>query len=105
MLERDYQHKLIMKLKRIFPECVVFKMDPDYIQGFPDLLILFNNKWACLEVKRSINAPHRPNQDYWVNKLNGMSYASFISPENEEEVLNEIQQAFQSRRVSRISRS
>ena len=39
---------------------------------------------------------HRPNQDYYVNKLKGMSYSSFISPDNEEVVLNEISNALRS---------
>lgn len=88
----------------MFPEAIVIKVDPNYIQGLPDLLILNNNKWAALEVKRSINASHRPNQDYWVDKMNDMSFACFISPENEEEVLDEIQQALGSRRTARVSR-
>lgn len=94
MLEKDFQRNLIKKLKAMFPNCVVLKTDPDYIQGFPDLIVLYNDKWAALECKRSKTAGHRPNQDYYVENLNGMSFAAFICPENEEEVLYGLQQAF-----------
>ena len=96
MLEKDFQRNLIKKLKAMFPNCVVLKTDPDYIQGFPDLIVLYNDKWAALECKRSKTASHRPNQDYYVENLNDMSFAAFICPENEEEVLYGLQQAFRS---------
>lgn len=92
MLERDYQAKLIKKIKKRLPECIVMKQDANYKQGIPDILILNKDKWAALEVKQNEDSPHRPNQDYYVEKMNSMSYASFIFPENEEDVLNEIQQ-------------
>lgn len=89
-LERDFQAKLIKEIKNEFPGCMVMKTDPTYIQGLPDLLILHNDKWAALEVKRSAKASKRPNQDYYVDKMNGMSFASFIYPENKEDVLDEL---------------
>lgn len=97
-LERDFQSKLIKELKQIFDGCIIMKNDPDYIQGIPDLLILFEDKWAALEVKKSAKASHRPNQDYYVSRMDAMSYARFIYPENKEEVLYELQQALFSRR-------
>lgn len=96
MRENEFQSKLIKRLKSRFDGCMVLKNDPDYKQGVPDLLILSGNRWAALEVKRSKNASHRPNQDYYVDLMNSMSYASFIYPENEEEVLNELEQTFRS---------
>jgi len=104
MLERDFQASLIKEIKKIFPKCMVIKNDPDYIQGIPDLIILNGTRWAALEVKRSIDAPHRPNQDFYISKMNEMSYASFVCPENKEDILDELQQALQSRRATRISR-
>ena len=95
--ESDFQGSLIKKIKERFPGCLVLKNDSSYIQGVPDLLILHNDKWAALECKRSkkeVKKP-RPNQPYYINKMNSMSYASFIYPENEEEVLNEIQSTLQ----------
>lgn len=93
MVESEFQAKLIRELKERFPGCIVLKNDADYIQGIPDLLILHNNKWASLEVKRSESAKHRPNQDYYVAKMNSMSFAAFIFPENKEDVLHDLEQA------------
>lgn len=95
-LERDYQSSLIKRLKIRFPGCIILKNDPDYIQGIPDLIILYGPHWAMLEVKKDEKASHRPNQDYYISKAKAMSYGSFIYPENEEAVLNEVQQAFKS---------
>lgn len=92
-LERNFQASLIKELKSIFPGAVVLKNDPNYIQGFPDLLILYRDRWAALECKRSPSASSRPNQRYYVDLLNQMSYSAFICPENKEGVLNELQQA------------
>lgn len=96
--ENDFQSKLITKLKDRFDGCMVMKLDPNYIQGVPDLLVLYEDKWATLECKRSSKASARPNQPYYVERMNEMSFSRFIFPENEEEVLNDLQQAFQSRR-------
>lgn len=93
-LERDFQSQLIKDLKIIFPGCMVMKLDSGYIQGIPDLLVLWNDKWATLECKRSARSSHRPNQSYYVDKMNEMSFSRFIFPENKEEVLDELQQAF-----------
>lgn len=93
-LERDFQRHLISRLYKEFPGCVVLKTDPSYIQGFPDLLILYRDKWAALEVKKSTTAPHQPNQDDWVFNLYEMSYAAFISPETEEGVLDALRFSF-----------
>jgi hypothetical protein len=94
ILERDFQAKLIKELKQMFPGCFISKLDPNYIQGTPDLLILWNNKWAILECKKSSKAKAQPNQHYYVDKFNEMSFSAFIYPENKEEVLNELQRSF-----------
>lgn len=95
MLENKFQSNLIKELKRMFPGCIIVKNDPNYIQGFPDLTIFYKNKWAVLECKKSKNASRQPNQEYYVDKLDGMSFARFISPENKEEILDELYQTFQ----------
>lgn len=95
MLESAYQAKVIKKLKREFPDCIVLKNDPTYIQGMPDLLVLNGRRWAALEVKRKKDAKHQPNQDYYISKLGKMAYASFIYPENEKEVFNDLQRSLQ----------
>lgn len=94
MTENQYQAKLIKKLERMFPGCVVLKNDPQYQQGMLDLIILWGTKWASLEVKSSTNSAVQPNQEYWVEQLGKMSFAAFICPENERQVLNALQQAF-----------
>lgn len=78
----------------MFPGCIVLKNDPNYLQGIPDLLILWGPRWATLEVKKSANASHQPNQDYYVATMDDMSFSRFIYPENKEEVLHELQQSF-----------
>lgn len=94
MYESNFQRKLKAKISERFPGCYILKNDPNDTQGICDLLILYKNKWAALEVKISKTAKHRPNQDYYVNELNKMSYAAFVYPENQEDVLNEIASIF-----------
>ena len=96
--ENEFQPDLIKELERLFPGSIVTKLDSSHIQGIPDLLILYNDKWAVLECKRSEeDRKHpRPNQEYYVDKLNNMSFSRFIYPENREEVISELQQAFES---------
>lgn len=91
-LESGFQDKLRKELTQLFPNCLIFKMDQ--IQGIPDLLILFGDKWASLECKRSANAKRQPNQEYYVDIMNKMSFSRFISPENKDEVLSELQNVF-----------
>jgi len=92
--ESRFQANLIKDLKEHFPGCMVMKNDSSYIQGIPDILILYNSKWAALECKRSENAHHQPNQNYYIDKMNEMSYASFVYPENRESVLCELKDIF-----------
>lgn len=90
-LESGFQDRLVREIKDELPGCMVFKMDQ--IQGIPDLLILHNNKWASLECKRERNAKRQPNQEYYVDRMNQMSFSRFIYPENREDVLDELYQA------------
>lgn len=94
MNEREFQAWLIKELKRRFPNCLVIKTDPTYIQGLPDLLILYKDCWAALEVKRSADAHHQPNQEYYIDKMNKMSFAEFIFPEIAEEILDAMEDFF-----------
>lgn len=93
-LERDYQAGLIDRIAMRFPGCFILKNDEQYIQGIPDLTILYRTYWVMLEVKKSANEPYRPNQKYYLNLLSTMSYTATIYPENEREVLDEVQSAF-----------
>ena len=92
--ENEFQRKLKKEIKNMFPGCIVTKLDPGDIQGIPDLLILYKNKWATLENKRNENADHQPNQDYYVDKMNKMSFSRFIYPENKDKVLQELKEKF-----------
>lgn len=97
MLESKYQSDLKKKISERLPNAIILKNDPTYCQGFPDLLILQGDRYAVLEVKRSSKEKHQPNQDYYVERLHKEgNYASFIFPENEEEVLNELERALKS---------
>lgn len=93
MKENKFQAQLIHDIKCRCPGCLVLKNDPNYIQGIPDLLVLHRNKWAALECKKDEKASKRPNQDYYIQKMNEMSFARFINPENKEEVLNEMERS------------
>ena len=95
MLENKFKQKLCKELEEMFPGCIVTHMHPNEVQGLPDILILHGPKWATLEGKKSEDAPHRPNQDYYVLRMNNMSFSRFIYPENKEEVLDELQRFFQ----------
>jgi len=105
VLENKFKTQLIKELKTKFPGCMIFHLDPNEKQGSPDLLILHNDRWAALEGKKNATASHRPNQDYYIDMMNAMSYASFIFPENKEEVLHELEQSLCTRRSACISRS
>ena len=94
-LERDFQSDLIREIKELFPGCLVMKNDSAYIQGIPDWTVLYKNKWAVLEIKRKENANRQPNQDYYVNKCDDMSFSRFVYPENVEEVMNELYNFFE----------
>jgi hypothetical protein len=95
MLESKFQGELIQELRVLFPGCIILKNDPNYLQGILDLTILFRDRWALLEVKASERAPRRPNQAYYVEILNNMSYAAFVYPTNKQEVLRALQATFE----------
>ena len=93
--EREYQSDLIGRIKRRFPDCKVLKNDSGYTQGIPDLSVFWKSHWAYLEVKESKDAKHQPNQDYYIDWARENSFGSFIYPENEEDVLNDMERSFQ----------
>ena len=95
MLENKFKTKLIKEIRERLPGAIVLHINPPP-QGIPDLLILYKNKWATLECKQSAGAKKQPNQEYYVGKMNEMSFSRFICPENKEEVLHYLQQSFES---------
>ena len=94
MLESKFQSELKKEIKQRLPGCIVIKQDASQIQGIPDLLILHKDRWAALEVKAHAKAHRQPNQEYYVDKLDGMSYAAFIHPGNKEDVLDALYRSF-----------
>lgn len=105
MLESKFQSDIIDELKKLLPGCYVMKQDTDYQQGIPDLLILWGDRWAMLEVKRKEPTSPRdwePNQEWYLEEFNGMSFAACIYPENVEDVLNDLQHAFRLSRRTRV---
>lgn len=103
MLESEFQRNLIDELQSLFPDALIYKNETK--QGLPDLTVLYGKHWALLECKKSADASHRPNQDYYVQRADQMSFSRFIYPENKQEVLDELQQAFRIRRKTRASKS
>ena len=93
--ESDYQADLIKTIKKRFPDSIVMKNDAKYIQGIPDLCVVHGKRWAMLEVKKSKDEPHQPNQDFYVGKAKEWSFGAFIFPENEEEILNGMEELFE----------
>ena len=94
MLERDFQASVIKELKARFPECIILKNDSSYKQGIPDLIVLWEDRWATLECKKSGRSARQPNQDYYVDLMNEMSFSSFLYPENRQEVLDDLERFF-----------
>ena len=105
MKENQFQAGLIKEIQNRLPGCIIMKNDPNYIQGIPDLTVLYKKRWATLECKRSEDAPHQPNQDWYVERMKNMSYSAFIYPENKEAVLDELQHALKPTRQTRVPRS
>ena len=103
--ESEFQSGLIKDIEKRLPGCFIEKADPNYRQGTPDLRVYYKDRWAALEVKRSAKEVHQPNQDFYVEQLNKMSFARFIYPENKEEVLDEMERALSSKRSPRNNRS
>lgn len=100
-LESGFQDKLVKDLKKAFKGCFVFKMDQQ--QGVPDLLILHQDKWAALECKKSKTARKQPNQEYYVDLMNQMSFSRFVYPENKEAVIDELRRSFESKGSTCVS--
>lgn len=104
MMESKFKQGLKKDLKKLFPGCIIIPGDANSIQGIPDMTILYGKHWASLEGKQEADSKKQPNQSYYVDKMNKMSFSRFIYPENKEEVLDELQQTFGSRRTTRLPR-
>jgi hypothetical protein len=97
-LESQYKAGLVKRIAARLSGCIFIENDPQRIQGIPDLLILFGPHWAMLEIKAAPDSERQPNQVWYVDTLNDQGgFAAVIYPENEEEVLSALQQAFGAR--------
>lgn len=85
--ESKFQKDLMDKIRAMFPGCMILKNDSGYIQGIPDWTIFYRDRWAVLECKRDKSADIQPNQPYYVELMDKMSFSRFVYPENEDEVL------------------
>lgn len=102
-LESIFKRRLIARIKELYPGAIILKNDANHIQGFPDQLILYDDRWAAFEAKKDRSSPYQTNQEYWVKTLNDMSFARFVYPQNQEAFLDELQQALRPSRRARIS--
>lgn len=101
-LERDYQPRVIERIKELLPEAIVLKNDSSYLQGVPDILVLNKDRWGTLEIKKDGRSSKQPNQEYYVALMNDMSFSAFIYPENEEEVFSALQQSLEPGGTTRV---
>ncbi len=100
--ESKFQNDIIHDIKCRCLGCMILKNDPNYIQGIPDLTILYKDRWATLEVKRSKadyikSLDKNKNQKFYVDKMKDMSFSSYIYPENEKEVLDDLERSLKGR--------
>lgn len=89
--EAQLQRKIITWLKE--RGCVVIKLSavPGVPNGIPDVLFLKGKHWGFFEVKASPTARFQPLQKEWVAKLDSMSYARVVYPENWKSIKDELE--------------
>lgn len=102
-LESRFQSSVKHELETKYPGCIVRKNPPGQENGFPDLVMYYGPIWAMFECKREKDARKRPNQKWWVERLDEMSFARLIFPENRERVMGELDEFIrgQSRALSK----
>jgi len=100
-LESEFKSEFLGEVREMFPGCHIETNGTDFMQGIPDTTIYYGRFWAKLEFKRSKTASKRPNQDYYIDMFDEMSYARFVTPENKEDVLRGLEQTFRPRRNTR----
>jgi len=98
MLESAFKKNFITELNvRLAPIDLEYIHTRSHNRSFPDLLILGpGSTWAALEFKAAEEADHQPNQAWYINRLNHWAYATFMYPENREEVLGDLEKLFTS---------
>ena len=95
MLESEFKVRVKNRIQDRFPNLDLDFIDYNgYNRSMPDTFVIGPHVWAALEYKRSEDASHRPNQEYHISRLNKKGYATFVCPENLEEVLDELEVLF-----------
>lgn len=93
--ESQFKGELYNEIRERFPGSEVVPNDANYIQGFPDGTVLFpNGRYFLLEGKKTEKSSRRPNQEYYVEESPLSPNAAFVSPENKEEVLAELERRY-----------
>lgn len=93
-LESEFVFELKNELKARFPGCFIIKLDANQVQGIPDLLVLWRDRWAILETKRGLKSVRQPNQEYYVGMFDEMSFSAFVHPLNYREILDDMESEF-----------
>ena len=90
MLEKNFQSKIIKYLKA--KGCVVIKYQQNATTqaSIPDVIFLKDGFWGAIEVKKNKTARFRPGQKEMVAKMNDMSWAKVVYPENWSETQKEL---------------
>lgn len=80
--EADFQATIIKWLRH--NGCLVLKYQQNATTraGIPDILFLKEGFWGAIEVKKAKNAPFRPGQKEMIAKMDEMSWAKAVYPEN-----------------------
>ncbi len=93
--ESEFKSKLYREIRERFPGSEVLPNDANYIQGIPDATVYFpNGRYFLLEGKREANSRRQPNQGYYVNESPLSNNAMFVSPDNKDEVLAELERRY-----------
>ena len=91
MKEADFQSKIVKWLRS--KGCMVLKYQQNATTraGIPDIIFLKEGFWGAIEVKKSKTAKYRPGQKEMVAKMNEMSWAKAVYPENWDETKKELE--------------
>lgn len=95
MLESKFKEKFFEEFKAKVPQTGILYKASFSKRSYPDVVLLGpNGRWAVLEFKRAEKAARRIHQALHIEILSEMGYARFVSPENSEEVIRELEAYF-----------
>ena len=91
MKEADFQKTIVRWLRS--KGCLVLKYQQNATTraGIPDIIFLKEGFWGAIEVKKSKTAKYRPGQKEMVAKMNEMSWAKVVFPENWADTRKELE--------------